>query len=168
MRGNTQNGGVDIGPIEETPAESTNEPSGERFTFEDAWQRSTLTSTHRLARASESAGEDYLKQMQDSPEVKDNLLPAWEAIEQAKQQCDRFWYVDMASAELAVLMGKGDSEQEYIERAIKLSNNNYEALYLGGILSLQSGDTDAALDLFHKCLQVTRKFEAPIIFLCLQ
>jgi len=160
---NERNG---VGPIEESPAETTNDLSGERFTFEDAWQRSTLTSTHRLARASQSAGEEYLMQMQDSPEVKDHLLPAWQSLERAQQQCDRFWYVDMASAQLALLMRKGDSEQKHIKKAIKLSNNNSEALYLGGVLSLQSGDTDTALALFHKCLQVTRKFEAQIINLC--
>ena len=147
-------------------SEPANGPDEDAFTFINAWQRSTLTSTHRLARASQSAGEEYLRQLTESPEVKDHLLPAWEAIEQAKQKCDSFWYVEMMSAQLALLMGKDDSEEKYIENAIELSNNNSETLYLGGVLHLQSGNTDAALTSFNKCLKVTRKFEAQIMYLC--
>lgn len=151
---------------DESPSKPANEPSEESFTFENAWQRSTLTSTHRLARASQSAGEEYLSQLKDSPEVKDHLQPAWESIERAKQQCNRFWYAEMLSAQLALLMGNEDSEQKYIKNAVELSNNNSETLYLAGVLHLQSGNSDAALTSFHKCLQLTRKFEAQIIYLC--
>jgi O-antigen ligase len=150
---------------QQSPTETVNQ-SGDSFTFIDAWQRSTLTSTHRLARASQSAGEEYLNQLKDSPEVKDHLVPAWQEIQQAKKLCDCFWYVDMISAQLALLMGDDDSEQKHIENAIKRSNNNTESLYLAGVLQLQSGDTDAALISFHKCLELTRKFEAQIIYLC--
>ncbi len=153
-------------PTEEPPSAPTNESTGERFTFENAWQRSTLTSTHRLARASKSAGEEYLTQLKEASEVKEHLLPAWEAIQGAKQQSDRFWHVEMLSAQLALLMGKEDSEQNYIENAVELSNNNSETLYLAGVLHLQSGNSDAALDSFHKCLKLTRKFDAQIIYLC--
>lgn len=150
---------------EQSPPSPPDKPE-ESFTFVNAWQRSTLTSTHRLARASQSAGEQYLSQLKDSPEVKDHLVPAWEEIEQAKEQCNRFWYVEMLSAQLGLLMGEEDSEQKCIENAIELSNNNTDALYLAGVLQLQSGNTDAALISFHKCLRLTRKFEAQIIYLC--
>lgn len=151
---------------EESAAASTNESNEARFTFEDAWQRSTLTSTHRLARATQSAGEEYLAQLQQAPEVKDHLLPAWQAIKQSQQQCNRFWHVEMLSAQLALLMGEANAEPKHIENAVNLSNNNADTLYLGGVLHLQSGNTQAALDSFHKCLELTRKFEAQIIYLC--
>lgn len=136
------------------------------FSFDDAWQRSTLMATHRLTRASQSAGDEFLNPLKQSPEVTDHLLPAWESIQRSKDQCDRFWYVQLASAQLALLMGQDASEKQLIENAIQLSNNNSQTLYLAGILHLQSGNPDAAYDAFHKCLLLTREFETSIISLC--
>ena len=80
----------------------------ENFDFDRAWERSTLTSIHRLARASKREGGTHLQELRASEPVSQHLTKAWEHFLQAEKHCSKYWLTPMRLAHLCLLMEHGE------------------------------------------------------------
>ncbi len=148
-----------------TNAVEIDDPQTE-FTFEDAWQRSTLNALHRVTRAALLEDKLYFDELAESKPVRDHLVAAWNELKLAEDRLDKFWFVDIALAQLSLLMGHEEQEEAHIQSAIENSLNNSEVLYLAGILRHQSGNAAGAYSAWNQCLRQTREFEAAIVQFC--
>ena len=141
-------------------------PEQPDFTFEMAWERTTLLGLQRVAWAANKENVAILDQIRSSPPIDDHLKPAWDHLKQARQLFDKYWYVDIGLAQLSLLMGELENEEAYIDDAIRKSLGSSKMLYAGGILYQQSDHPEKAYQAWSRCLSQTRKYDQPIIDFC--
>ncbi|MEM9412464.1 MAG: O-antigen ligase family protein, partial [Planctomycetota bacterium] len=148
-------------PLEERPF-----PDDFQFGLAEAFPRSTLLAIHGFAKSAQLEDETLLAQLKDSELVQQNLVPAWKHLNIAKDSYDQMWFAHLGLASLCLLMDAEEREQPLVEDAIRLSRDNSEVLYASGVIQLQSGNNEAACEVWRRCLKNSKEFEAAIIQFC--
>ena len=136
------------------------------FTLQTAWERSALLALHRTAWAAKRENPMILEQIRNSEPVVDYLRPAWNELKLAHESLENLWFIEIALAQLCVLMDQEDIEQPLIENAIKDSLDSSKVLYIAGSLYQHAGHSEAAYQAWNQCLQQTRDFDVPIFQTC--
>ncbi len=166
-RGNPESNQVETKVQADAPTQDRSEQLlellPEEFTFDQAWERSTLMSLHRLAWASKREGGQYLSELQDSEPVQTYLTKAWEHLLLAEQHSGRYWLTPWRLANLALLMNQGEQEEVYLENAINRCPNNSNLLFLVGLTKHYAGKKDPAYDHWHQCLMLSREHDETIL-----
>ena len=142
-------------------------PEIPEFTLEDAWNNSTLIGLHRVVWAAKNEDEAVLQQIRNSEPVAKHLNSAWDSLNTARKCFDKYWFVDVAIAQLGVLMGDVVTEKPSIDAAIAKSLHHNRILYVGGVLYNQAGHVEDGYKAWNRCLRQTREFDVPILQYCL-
>lgn len=142
----------------------TNATAG--FTIEDAWPTTALLSLHRMAKMAVNVEPKAFEELVASKPVSVHLNKAWNELLLAEECCDKFWLTQLRLGQLSLLMDEAEKEQSYLEEAIRRCPHNSTLLYVVGLLKHQSGESAAACELWNRCLQLTRKFDDPIMLFC--
>ena len=138
-------------------------PDLPNFTLSDAWESSTLLGLHRMVWAAKNEDLAVLEEIRNSEPVVNHLNSAWQSLKTAKDCFGKYWFVDIAIAQLCVLMGEPELEKISIDAAIDKSLHHTRLLYVGGILYNQAGHFEDGYKVWNQCLRRTRKFDVPIL-----
>ena len=138
----------------------------EEFTFDLAWESSTLSTLNRLAWASKREGTVHLNDLRATEPVQKYLAKAWEHFEKAESYCDRHWVTPLRLANLSLVMDHGEQEETHLANAIERCPQNSKMMYLVGLSKHHAGQTDSACELWNQCLKLTREYDETIINVC--
>jgi O-antigen ligase/tetratricopeptide (TPR) repeat protein len=149
-------------------AAKTPEIPFEDLSPETIWRTTALSFLHQEYRYVERSNKAAAAQMVSDPKIQDHLKSAYDHYEKAEKNCSRVFKTRIRQAQLSAYFEPG-AEPGHLAAALSRNFWNSQILYECGLLALNSGKQDLAVELWARCLSNphTKKFERPIVEFCL-
>ncbi|MEM7311951.1 MAG: O-antigen ligase family protein, partial [Planctomycetota bacterium] len=135
---------------------------------EQLWAVTTPLALHQRAFEVARMDPKLADRLRNQSYVRENLGAAVGCLEQALQGCPIINKVPLALAELFVASLEGNSDEPYIQHAIRLAPYDPDVLFRCGLLDLQAGRVSQGQSKWKKCLALSSDYVEDILRLAPQ
>ena len=148
----------------------------EMFDSATIWNSTAVSLIHQQLRASQRTAPKIAKEILGAPGIKEHLDKAYNRFRQADDLCPQLASTRVRLAQLAAFRSLSQAEdtfkeeENHIEVALSRTIPKTQTLFNCGLLALNSGKQDLAVELWQKCLRQPHLYshERAIVEFCMQ